>query len=152
MERPKLASNPWYRARRSTLTWSFPGYTQRDKSQKPRWNGFLNAATRNPALERGSPAAILGGELDIDAHYIVIDIEASGGSEWLELTPRDVDSQYSAIRLGFQEGQLVSMILFDSLGQITQIKLLDMKRNNALDIDLFQFTVPEGVDVFDSRQ
>ncbi len=99
-----------------------------------------------------SPAAILGGEIDIDAHYVVIDIEVPGGSDWLELTPRDVDSQYSAIRLGFQEGQLVRMILFDSLGQTTQIKLLDVKRNNALNIELFQFTVPEGVDVFDSRQ
>jgi outer membrane lipoprotein carrier protein len=101
-----------------------------------------------------SPAAILGGEIDIDAHYIVIDIDIEGadGNDWLELTPRDVDSQYSAIRLGFRKGQLSSMILFDSLGQTTQIKLLDMKRNNALNIELFNFTVPEGVDVIDSRQ
>lgn len=101
-----------------------------------------------------SPAAILGGDIDIDAHYVVInlDIEGSDGIDWLELTPRDVESQYSAIRLGFQEGQLVRMILFDNLGQTTQIKLLDMKRNNKLNIELFQFTVPEGVDVIDSRQ
>jgi outer membrane lipoprotein-sorting protein len=44
------------------------------------------------------------------------------------------------------------MILNDHLGQTTVIKLLDMKRNNALNIELFQFTVPEGVDVIDSRQ
>ncbi len=97
-----------------------------------------------------SPAAILGGEIDIDAHYIVI--EGPADSHWLELTPRDVDSQYSTIRLSFEQGQLSSMILFDNLGQTTQIKLLDTKRNNPLNIELFQFSIPEGVDVIDTRQ
>lgn len=101
-----------------------------------------------------SPAAILGGDIDIDKHYVVIDIDIEGtdGIDWLDLTPRDVESQYSAIRLGFQAGQLVRMILFDNLGKTTQIKFLDMKRNNTLNIELFQFTVPAGVDVIDSRQ
>jgi len=101
-----------------------------------------------------SPAAILGGDIDIDKHYVVMDIDIAGtdGIDWLDLTPRDVESQYSTIRLGFQAGQLVRMILFDNLGKTTQIKLLDLKRNNALNIELFQFTVPEGVDVIDSRQ
>jgi outer membrane lipoprotein carrier protein len=99
-----------------------------------------------------SPAAILGGDIDIDAHYIVIDVEGSEDIDWLELTPRDVESQYSAIRLGFRDGQLLSMILFDNLGQTTQIKLLDIKRNLPMDIGLFQFTAPEGVDVIDSRE
>ena len=99
-----------------------------------------------------SPAAILAGDIDIDAHYIVMNSESSGDIDWLELTPRDIESQYIAIRLGFQNEQLVRMILFDSLGQTTQIVLLDIERNNTLDIELFQFTPPAGVDVIDSRQ
>ncbi len=99
-----------------------------------------------------SPAAILGGEIDIDAHYIVINLDTTDGNDWIEMTPRDVESQYSSIQLGFKDSQLYSMILLDHLGQTTVIKLLDMKRNNALNIELFQFTVPEGVDVIDSRQ
>ncbi len=104
------------------------------------------------SVMEASPAAILGGEIDIDTQYVVIELEAAEGKDWLELTPRDVESQYSSIRLGFQQGQLVRMILFDSLGQITQIKLLDAKRNTTLNIELFQFTVPDGVDVIDSRE
>ncbi|MBT7951068.1 MAG: outer membrane lipoprotein chaperone LolA [Gammaproteobacteria bacterium] len=99
-----------------------------------------------------SPAAILGGEIDIDAHYVVINLDTTDGNDWVEMTPRDVESQYSSIQLGFKDSQLYSMILLDHLGQTTVIKLLDMKRNNALNIELFQFTVPEGVDVIDSRQ
>jgi outer membrane lipoprotein carrier protein len=99
-----------------------------------------------------SPAAILGGEIDINAHYIVIEMDTDDGNEWIELTPRDVESQYSSIQLGFKQAQLYSMILLDHLGQTSVIKLLDTKRNNALNIELFQFTVPEGIDVIDSRQ
>jgi outer membrane lipoprotein carrier protein len=99
-----------------------------------------------------SPAAILGGEIDINEHYVAINMDTTDGNDWIELTPRDVESQYSSIQLGFKEGQLYSMILLDHLGQTTLIKLLDMKRNTALNIELFQFTVPEGVDVIDSRQ
>ena len=99
-----------------------------------------------------TPAAILAGDIDIDAHYIVMNSDSSGEIDWLELTPRDIESQYIAIRLGFQNEQLVRMIMFDSLGQTTQIVLLDTKRNNSLDIELFQFTPPTGVDVIDSRQ
>jgi len=99
-----------------------------------------------------SPAAILGGEIDINEHYVAINMDTTDGNDWIELTPRDVESQYSSIQLGFKEGQLYNMILLDHLGQTTLIKLLDMKRNTALNIELFQFTVPEGVDVIDSRQ
>jgi outer membrane lipoprotein carrier protein len=99
-----------------------------------------------------SPAAILGGEIDINEHYVAINMDTTDGNDWIELTPRDIESQYSSIQLGFKEGQLYSMILLDHLGQTTVIKLLDMKRNTALNIELFQFTVPEGVDVIDSRQ
>jgi outer membrane lipoprotein carrier protein len=99
-----------------------------------------------------SPAAILSGDIDINAHYIVLEGEGADDIEWLELTPRDLESQYSLIRMGFRQGQLLSMVLFDNLGQITQIKLLDIKRNTPMELELFQFTPPEGVDVIDSRE
>ena len=99
-----------------------------------------------------SPAAVLGGDIDIDAHYVVIDLEAKDGINWLELTPRDNDSQYDSIRLGFNNENLAEMILFDNLGQETRIRFLDAKRNLTLDHSLFVFDPPEGVDVIDDRQ
>jgi outer membrane lipoprotein carrier protein len=99
-----------------------------------------------------SPAAILGGEIVIDAHYVVIEYPGTDDSNWLELTPRDIESQYSAIRLQFLSGELVKMILFDALGQITQIELRELQRNIDIGINVFQFTPPESVDVIDSRE
>lgn len=98
-----------------------------------------------------SPAAILGGEEDIDRHYVVVDKEGDGDIDWIELTPRDVESQYQSIRLGFRDNRLVAMTMLDSLGQETEILFLDGKRNPELQEGLFEFQPPEGVDVIDDR-
>lgn len=99
-----------------------------------------------------SPAAILAGEIDIDEHFLVIDMGKLQGTDWLELTPRDINSQYDSIRLGFVDGQLDKMLLFNNLGQKHLITFLDKKRNMSLDLELFTFTPPAGVDVIDSRE
>ena len=99
-----------------------------------------------------SPAAILGGDIDIDAHYVVIDMGKSKGLSWLELTPRDIDSQYNSVRLGFKGNELAAMTLFDNLGQETRIRFLDSRRNPTLKNSLFTFEPPEGIDVIDERQ
>ena len=91
------------------------------------------------------------GDLDIDKHYLVIDQGISKGMDWQELTPRDLDSQYKSVRLGFKGDNLAAMVLYDNLGQETRIKFLDTKRNLSLKEDLFEFKPPEGVDIIDER-
>jgi outer membrane lipoprotein carrier protein len=99
-----------------------------------------------------SPAALLGGDVDVDAHYVVIDAGETEGVQWIELTPRDIESQYETVRLGFREGDLAGMELFDNLGQKTRIAFQDVRRNPPLEKGLFEFSAPEGVDVVDERQ
>lgn len=98
-----------------------------------------------------SPAAVLGGNVVVDDYYVVINLGVTEGIDWLELTPRDVNAQYDSVRLGFQDGQLRKMLLFNNLGQKDQITFLDTKRNPSLGLKLFQFTPPEGVDIIDDR-
>jgi outer membrane lipoprotein carrier protein len=98
-----------------------------------------------------SPAAILAGDVVINDHYVVISQGVHDGKAWMELTPRDIESQYAAIKLGFVENQLTDMELYDSMDNKTVIRFLDTKRNTKLNLELFQFTPPEGVDVIDSR-
>ena len=57
-----------------------------------------------------------------------------------------------AIRIGFAGDELQKMILFDALGQTTQIEFGQVKRNLELDRELFQFSPPADVDVIDSRE
>lgn len=98
-----------------------------------------------------SPAAILGGDVDINHLYVVMRKKAHDGLDWLELTPRDIESEYKTIRLGFKKGQLAKMVLLDNLGQKNVITFLDAKRNPPLNLELFSFVPPKGVDVIDKR-
>ena len=98
-----------------------------------------------------SPASILDGSGDLDVHYVVINTGVQGAVQWLELTPRDADSDYNTIRLGFTGNELSGMVLYDNLGQRTEITFKDVRRNPKLDPALFTFTPPAGLDVIDSR-
>jgi outer membrane lipoprotein carrier protein len=98
-----------------------------------------------------SPAALLGGNVDVDAHYVVIEAEETEGVRWLELTPRDIESQYETVRLGFRERELAAMELFDNLGQKTRIVFQDVRRNPSLEEGLFQFVPPPDIDIVDER-
>jgi len=98
-----------------------------------------------------TPAAILGGDVDLDKYYVVSDVADEGDIDWIELTPRNEESQYQSIRMGFRSDSLDAMILDDSLGQETRIRFRNVRRNDKLDEGLFQFEPPEGVDVIDER-
>jgi len=99
-----------------------------------------------------TPAAILGGDMDVGKYYSIHDEgRADDGIHWMTLKPRDSGSQYQSVRLGFRDGQLARMILFDSLGQKTELRFSKGRRNPRLDEKLFHFTPPRGVDVIDNR-
>ena len=99
-----------------------------------------------------TPAAIISGQQNITEHYVVINMGVIDGFDWIELTPRDIESQYRSIRLGFDKSSLITMILNDNLGQITRIDFLKPVRNKRVGGPLFTFEVPAGVDVIDERQ
>jgi len=98
-----------------------------------------------------TPAAILSGQENIDEVFVVVDLGNIDGFQWIELTPRDIENQYSSIRLGFDKSDLGMMILFDNLGQVTRIDFSATQRNGKLDEALFTFVPPEGIDVIDDR-
>jgi outer membrane lipoprotein carrier protein len=98
-----------------------------------------------------TPAAILSGEENIEEHFIIIDMGDIEGFNWIELSPKDIENQYSSIRLGFDKNELGMMVLFDNLGQTTRIDFLNSIRNRKLESSLFTFEPPINVDVIDDR-
>jgi len=98
-----------------------------------------------------TPAAILSGEENIKEHFIIIDMGDIEGFNWIELTPKDIENQFSSIRLGFDKNKLGMMVLFDNLGQTTRIDFLNSIRNRKLESSLFTFEPPINVDVIDDR-
>ncbi len=99
-----------------------------------------------------TPAAVLTGNVDIDEKFLVIELGSTDSIDWIELTPRNIESQFDSLRLGFRDQELAAMVLLDNLGQITEITFTGPVRNPDLNDSLFRLVVPENVDVIDSRE
>jgi len=98
-----------------------------------------------------TPSAIFGSYEDIDAQFIIIELGNIEEFDWVELTPRDIESQYNSIRLGFETDKLGMMVIFDNLGQVTRIDFTEEVLNKKMDDSIFNFEPPQGIDILDDR-
>ena len=69
------------------------------------------------------------------------------GLEWVEAVPREKESNFESIRMGFGFSGLEIMELADSFGQTTVLKFTALRRNPKLNTALFKFVPPKGADV-----
>ena len=98
-----------------------------------------------------SPAALLAGSNDIERYYNLDAKGVSRGLDWLEAYPKEPDSMFLKVRMGFKGNMLNTMELYDQLGQITVIRFSHIERNPKLAADTFTFTPPPGVDVIEDE-
>ena len=98
-----------------------------------------------------TPSAIFGSYEDLDAQFIIIELGNIEEFDWVELTPRDIESQYNSIRLGFEKDKLGMMVMFDNLGQVTRIDFTEEVLNKKMDDSIFNFEPPQGIDILDDR-
>jgi len=94
-----------------------------------------------------TPAAILFGANDLDAHFALKEAGTADGVEWLEAVPRNRESGFDRIRIGFRGGLPEAMEVLDAFGQTTRFAFRGIERNPTMDPDLFRFQTPAGVDV-----
>lgn len=98
-----------------------------------------------------SPAALLAGSNDIEQYYNLDAKGTKGGLDWLEAYPRDQDSMFSRVRMGFKGNMLETMELYDQMGQVTVIRFSKLQRNPKLSANLFTFAPPTGADVIEDQ-
>ena len=94
-----------------------------------------------------SPAALLAGSNEIERAFSLTDRGQKAGLEWVEAAPREKESNFESIRMGFGPAGLELMELDDNFGQTTVLKFIALRRNPKLDPDLFKFVPPKGADV-----
>ena len=70
----------------------------------------------------------------------------------MELTPKNLEAQYKNIKMGFDGVKLGMMIITDNLEQTTRIDFANFKKNITLSSSIFNFEVPNNVDIFDERK
>jgi outer membrane lipoprotein carrier protein len=94
-----------------------------------------------------TPAALLAGSNDFERAFKVSDQGEKDGLEWVEAVPREKDSNFETIRMGFGFSGLEIMELADTFGQTTVLKFTVLQRNPKLAATLFAFVPPKGADV-----
>ena len=95
----------------------------------------------------GSPALLLSGDRPLEQSFTITEQGKQNGLDWLELSPKAKDTEFSIVRLGFSARDLEAMELTDGFGQTTHLHFTHVQHNPALATDLFKFVPPEGVDV-----
>jgi chaperone LolA len=95
----------------------------------------------------GTPAALLAGDNSIEKYFSLKNAGEAGGLEWLEATPKNRDTTFERIRMGFKGDVLVQMELYDFFGQRTTLKLSRFVRNPSIAPSRFTFTPPKGADI-----
>ena len=95
-----------------------------------------------------SPAALLAGNIAIEENFELIELGQQNQIEWLEAIPKNKESVFEFIQLGFTpDGTLEVMALRDNFGQTTLLTFTDLDKNPVLPADFFTFTPPENADV-----
>jgi outer membrane lipoprotein carrier protein len=98
---------------------------------------------------KGTPAAFLAMDAVVEDDFEIVEIGERMGMQWLELIPRDQESDFNRVLLAFADKQLRRLELNDKFGQISRFSFYEMQRNVPIDPQLFVF---EGRDDWDVLQ
>lgn len=91
-----------------------------------------------------SPAAILFGSNDIEKNFTLKDAGVKNGIDWVELKPKAKDTQFQRVGIGFRDGNLAAMELYDAFGNVTLLTFDKIQKNPPMSADNFKFTMPKG--------
>ncbi len=95
-----------------------------------------------------APIMILMKQNDITEEFTVIEVGQRKFLYWVELQPNSQDLEYTNVYIGLENQTVKAMELRDSFGQSTQIVFDNLRLDVVHNPKVFQFTPPEGVDVF----
>jgi outer membrane lipoprotein carrier protein len=109
----------------------------------------LEQVTVKPQAEAlaNTPALLLGGSEDALEQFDFGGTTIETVTTWVRLEPKNKDSGFNRVELGFIENELRRMVFFDNLEQTTLVALYDVKLNEPIDSARFEFVVPDDVDL-----
>ena len=109
----------------------------------------LAQVTVKPQAEAlaNTPALLLGGSADAMQQFNHDGSYDKDQTTWVRMSPRNTDSGFLRVEMGFLNGELSRMVFFDNLDQTTVVALHDVQVNTPIDTARFRFDVPADADV-----
>jgi len=99
------------------------------------------------AAEAHSPLTVLTDLSQLDSQFATSEAGTHDGLAWLRLTSKAKEPEFEYADLGLDATSLQRMRFKDQLGNVTEIRFADWKRNPSLPAGTFKFTPPKGVEV-----
>jgi len=103
-----------------------------------------------------TPAILLSGNASItDKFEVTEEIHNDSGEKevfWVQLLPKDKDTGFEKLIMGFAGERLQFMELRDTFGQVTRLTFSNLKVNQSIDPAVFKFNIPKGIDVIDETK
>jgi outer membrane lipoprotein carrier protein len=106
----------------------------------------VTVSTLNKSIG-SSPAALLAGDANIDKSFKLSNAFRRDTLEWVSANPKDKESGFEKILMGFRDNKILELSLIDSFGHTTRIVFSEVEVNPLLDDKNFLFKPPKGVDV-----
>ena len=97
---------------------------------------------------KGTPAMLLVSGDKITDTFEITEMGSREGLSWVQLIPRDEESQFERVLLAFTDGELRRMEMADKFGQITRFSFHDIRLNPEFDSNFFRFERPFGADIY----
>jgi outer membrane lipoprotein carrier protein len=94
-----------------------------------------------------SPAMLLSGDRNVREGFDVVEAYPAEGLDWVKLTPKTGGGDFSSVLIGFDGTTPRRLELVDGLNHVTRIVLDNVAVNRELGDDVFELTVPPGVNV-----
>lgn len=94
-----------------------------------------------------SPAAILTSSRDIRKDFNVKELPARENMKWVELRPKNSETDFDRILVGMDDLGIQGMDLYDQFGRRTMIRFQESRVNQPISGSFFNFVPPAGTDV-----
>ncbi len=109
----------------------------------------LAQVTVRPSSEalQNAPLLLLSGGPALEAQFEMTELASKDGLDWVEIKPREKESDFISARMGLRQGIPSVLELADSLGQQTRILFMNLRLNPRIDANQFKFVIPDGVEV-----
>jgi len=99
-----------------------------------------------------TPALLLSGDGEVGQRFDIKELPDKGdGLLWVQLLPRQADTGFTTVKLGFDQQYLRSMELVDGFEQVTKLAFSNVETGIKLPVDTFVFVPPQGVDVIGGK-
>lgn len=95
------------------------------------------------------PVLLLIDENTLEKNYNLQLAGISEGLQWIKLSPKNQETDFNYILIGQDDISIKGMELSDNFGQLTRIYFTDVSTNTALKKEIFTFSIPPDVDVFE---